>query len=160
MHVLLSVLIDRPRGTVNQSLEPLAGTISLAERGITHILDQTGNRDSDPGQGRLVLSECDGEVVEYVMGHELLMQGFECIVIEAYGPVLESLALHPGDANDDPVLQVYAIFAVSFEVVPMVDLVDALAVLQPPLDQFLHQLDALLLELCQEAEELEPVIGL
>ena len=94
------------------------------------------------------------------MGHELLMQGLEGIVIKADGPVLQSFALHSGDADDDSILEITAILITSFKVVSMVYLVDTPAVLQPSQNQFLYQLDALLLELCQETKELEPVIGL
>jgi hypothetical protein len=65
------------------------------------------------------------------MRHEFLMQSLESIVIKPHSAIVESLAFHPGDADDDPILQVYAIFAISFEIVTMVDLIDTLAVLQP-----------------------------
>jgi hypothetical protein len=42
----------------------------------------------------------------------------------------------------------------------MVDFVNALAVLKSSQNQLLYQLNALLLELCEETEEFEPIVGL
>ena len=94
------------------------------------------------------------------MGHELLVECFESVVVEGSAAVFVLLGFDSSQTHDDALFEVDSLLPVSHEVVAVVYLVDALAVFEAGLHQFLHHLDALLLEFCQKAEEFEPIVAL
>ncbi len=87
------------------------------------------------------------------------MQGFHGAIIEPHRPILHLLALNPGHPHDDPIDQIDPFLTIAFQVVPMINLIDRLSVLQPPMNEFFDQRDTFLFELADEAEQSEPVVG-
>lgn len=80
------------------------------------------------------------------------MQCFHGIIVEAHSPIFQFLSFYFGHTNYNSINKIYSFFAVSFEVVAMINLIDELCVLQSHMNQIFHDLNTLLLELSEEAE--------
>lgn len=57
------------------------------------------------------------------------MKRFQCIIVKPHRPILQPFSFHPSYPDDDSILQVNPFFPIAFEIIPMVNLINALTIL-------------------------------